>query len=266
MEYFEDLRNINHCEFIIMEQNPETGKYILENQLRTWSDLKRQKLKEREEEKKQESQTHDVEQGRTESPEAPKARIWGGCVEGCSHAHDDYPKRPRPSNTRDFSGFNAASGISASQESHAAPVGTALAPRLPTLVQVVEEESEAFPHPGQRDEGAGSASEESTITLAERRKHLPTYLEAGRDFGGSDSGAPSPQDGDHSTNYGFPGSDTKGAYLQEQRDRWVSESGMASLARADALGDQFDESEEHHQIEDLSTQEAEDKSLRGSVY
>ncbi|GME32550.1 phosphoglycerate mutase family domain protein [Neofusicoccum parvum] len=41
VEYFEDLRNINHCEFIIMKQNTDNGKFILENKLRTWSDLKR---------------------------------------------------------------------------------------------------------------------------------------------------------------------------------------------------------------------------------
>ncbi|KAF2458796.1 histidine phosphatase superfamily [Lineolata rhizophorae] len=41
VEYFEDLRNVNHCEFIVMKQNPDNGKYILQNELRTWSDLKK---------------------------------------------------------------------------------------------------------------------------------------------------------------------------------------------------------------------------------
>lgn len=40
VEYFEDLRNVNHCEFVIMKQNPDNGKYILETKLRTWSELK----------------------------------------------------------------------------------------------------------------------------------------------------------------------------------------------------------------------------------
>ncbi|EMD00840.1 hypothetical protein BAUCODRAFT_46450, partial [Baudoinia panamericana UAMH 10762] len=43
VEYFEDLRNINHCEFIIMRKSDDSGKYLLENQLRTWSELKRQR-------------------------------------------------------------------------------------------------------------------------------------------------------------------------------------------------------------------------------
>lgn len=42
VEYFEDLRNVNHCEFVVMKLNPDSGKFILQNQLRTWSDLRRE--------------------------------------------------------------------------------------------------------------------------------------------------------------------------------------------------------------------------------
>lgn len=267
MEYFEDLRNINHCEFIIMKQNPETGKYVLENQLRTWSELKKQKAKEQESEKRQEAATHDVEQGKAKSP-PPKTRIWGGCPEGCNHEHDDYPKRPRASITRDFSGFTPGSTVTSPKAAKSAvePI-VVMAPNLPTLMQVVEEESEAFPHPGQRDHASNGASstEDHTMALAERRKHLPTYLEAGRDFGGSDSGASSPQDGHHGADYAF--THEKGDAKAAQEEQWVTESGMGSLAMADALGDQFDEADQHDQgTADLDEQEAEDKSLRGSVY
>lgn len=41
VEYFEDLRNVNHCEFVVMKLNPDSGKFILQNQLRTWSELRR---------------------------------------------------------------------------------------------------------------------------------------------------------------------------------------------------------------------------------
>lgn len=43
VEYFEDLRNVNHCEFLIMRKSLDSGKYILENKLRTWSELKRER-------------------------------------------------------------------------------------------------------------------------------------------------------------------------------------------------------------------------------
>lgn len=41
VEYFEDLRNVNHCEFVVMRRREENGRYALQNQLRTWSELKR---------------------------------------------------------------------------------------------------------------------------------------------------------------------------------------------------------------------------------
>lgn len=44
VEYFEDLRNVNHCEFLIMRKSEENGKYILQNPLRTWSELKLQQI------------------------------------------------------------------------------------------------------------------------------------------------------------------------------------------------------------------------------
>lgn len=47
VEYFEDLRNVNHCEFVIMKMNQDSKKYVLETQLRTWSELKRQRALER---------------------------------------------------------------------------------------------------------------------------------------------------------------------------------------------------------------------------
>ena len=122
VEYFEDLRNINHCEFLIMRKD-EGGKYILENNLRTWSELKREKsllaLKEKGDEKtgeKTEEKTEDKEESkgegdavkvngsskdgskldrvlRTNLPLASPAasspvevrRRWGGCPNGCNH-------------------------------------------------------------------------------------------------------------------------------------------------------------------------------------
>lgn len=266
MEYFEDLRNINHCEFILMKQNHSTGKYILENQLRTWSELRKQKALEQEQEKKKESGTHDVEQGRTKSPakslEAPKTRIWGGCPEGCNHDHDDYPKRPRPSNTRDFSSFNVGPDIGSPKskkrdEQPAVPVTAILIPASPTSVQMFEEESEAFPRPGQREEGKRS-------TLAVHRLML---AEGGRDFGGSESGAPSPDEDSNTADYGFQSARGSGKSVkQAQKERWVIESGMGSLAMADALGDQDDERATSGESTSLEKQEVEDKSLRGSVY
>lgn len=42
VEFFEDLRNINHCEFLVMKHG-SNGRYVLQNQLRRWSDLRRER-------------------------------------------------------------------------------------------------------------------------------------------------------------------------------------------------------------------------------
>ncbi|KAK2070733.1 hypothetical protein P8C59_005207 [Phyllachora maydis] len=43
VEYFEDLRNIRHCEFLTMRRHEDGGKYILETKMRTWSELRRER-------------------------------------------------------------------------------------------------------------------------------------------------------------------------------------------------------------------------------
>jgi hypothetical protein len=81
VEYFEDLRNINHCEFIVMKKDPTNGKYILQNQLRTWTEYKRERLA-----------RGSISQ--PDPPTIPMRRKWGGCPEGC--AHDQHNHIPNP--------------------------------------------------------------------------------------------------------------------------------------------------------------------------
>ncbi|BCS22646.1 acid phosphatase DET1 [Aspergillus puulaauensis] len=83
VEYFEDLRNINHCEFVIMKLNEDSGKYALQNQLRTWSELKREK----ELEHHRERAAKGLGPANPTLSEAlvPIRRKWGGCPDGCSH-------------------------------------------------------------------------------------------------------------------------------------------------------------------------------------
>ncbi|KAJ9141952.1 Phosphoglycerate mutase family domain-containing protein [Pleurostoma richardsiae] len=97
VEYFEDLRNINHCEFLIMRKQEDSGKYILENNLRTWSALRREReraLKEKEKEKEKRANGNgnsngngtgkdDAKIANASSPVVP--RRWGGCPNGCNH-------------------------------------------------------------------------------------------------------------------------------------------------------------------------------------
>lgn len=77
VEYFEDLRNINHCEFVIMKLSPDNGKYRLQNNLRTWSELKRERELER--------QRKGIPSARPTTEHVPIRRRWGGCPDGCNH-------------------------------------------------------------------------------------------------------------------------------------------------------------------------------------
>lgn len=85
VEYFEDLRNVNHCEFLIMRKQLDSGKYILENKLRTWSELRRERAllnKDKEGSKdKKDMPPPALEKTKSFVP----TRQWGGCPNGCNH-------------------------------------------------------------------------------------------------------------------------------------------------------------------------------------
>lgn len=105
VEYFEDLRNVNHCEFLIMRKEVDSGKYILENKLRTWSELKRERAlaaKEKEKNNPAGSQANVSEKDKEKerkleaavaSPTAvPTRKKWGGCPNGCDHGKHLFRK------------------------------------------------------------------------------------------------------------------------------------------------------------------------------
>ena len=85
VEYFEDLRNVNHTEFVIMKQSPDTGKYVLQNELRTWSELKRKLAQEKKSQDEQDENAYAA---------VPKKR-WGGCPDGCTHEDSQHQKQAK---------------------------------------------------------------------------------------------------------------------------------------------------------------------------
>jgi broad specificity phosphatase PhoE len=104
VEYFEDLRNVNHCEFIVMKQK-DNGKYTLENELRTWSDLKRR------------AAANDHSKPKESATPLP-TRKWGGCVDGCNHGKFHLPHRPRRQNTMDYGAPPRQGGTSNEGDDH----------------------------------------------------------------------------------------------------------------------------------------------------
>jgi hypothetical protein len=88
-----------------MKQKATNGKYVLENELRTWSDLKRR------------AAAANTSNGAlassspskglpapgivTASPAIPTRR-WGGCADGCNHDKQNWPRRVMRKNTMEY--------------------------------------------------------------------------------------------------------------------------------------------------------------------
>jgi len=83
VEYFEDLRNVNHCEFLIMSKT-ESGSYNLETKMRTWSELRKERAALKAKEEEESGVKKEPKQEQKAAP-APTPRKWGGCPQGCTH-------------------------------------------------------------------------------------------------------------------------------------------------------------------------------------
>ncbi|KAH8723381.1 phosphoglycerate mutase family protein [Phaeosphaeriaceae sp. PMI808] len=104
VEYFEDLRNINHCEFMIMKRSENNGKFILQNELRTWSELKRRAAANPTVISTTTSRPTPITAGQLNSSPTIPARQWGGCINGCNHDRQNWPRRPMRKNTAEYLG------------------------------------------------------------------------------------------------------------------------------------------------------------------
>jgi hypothetical protein len=292
VEYFEDLRNVNHCEFLIMRKKEDSGKYILENNLRTWSELKRERLlalKEKEknnpssavsEKDKEKEKKLEKLDASAKTTDVPIRKKWGGCPNGCDHGKHSYRKensmhamqlngKPSPSSSpvtgppenlpfRRAATAPSRRWQSSSEEDEDDPRGRA---GPPAQLDIQRSLDEVISSP----DGTPSfiSVEDRLRTRLKSPKQKNSLLSPGRDFGGSTSGV---------------GSDTEFSQEEDARKRLakglgiagrkkVKESGMGRGALADALGDQSDVgSDAGSEFEDLSKAEKEDKSVRGSVY
>ncbi|KIW09003.1 hypothetical protein, variant [Verruconis gallopava] len=196
VEYFEDLRNINHCEFIIMKQNMENGKYILQNEMRTWSDLKRRTA----------ANNSSSSLAKADAERKP-TRMWGGCAMGCNHAQMDYPRRPRRQNTQDFIGGAKGTGPTTEKEDHSTTgqeSGLARKSSLKTKTNPTQNGSQEATNGSDADADADSSpmasprKSSSGLQLPLRhhksRGPMSHISRMGRDGGGSQSGIGSPND------------------------------------------------------------------------
>ena len=246
VEYFEDLRNVEHCEFVVMKLNSETGKYVLQNNLRTWSELKREKEKERRE---MEGRRMSLTSG---SPTIPVRKKWGGCHE----SEEMWRQRQKRQNTADLF----------------------MDDQFGERVNEALRKSKAQEASRGRDSGSVAEGNNGTngvdLPLAAQstqgRVIDPAHLhilKAGRDFGGSQSGTTSPG--------GVDSEDMEDGAKEHMKLLPIKSSMSMALngelggngddrVRADALGDQSD-AEEDEMMDAVEKMQANEMSVQASV-
>ena len=242
VEYFEDLRNINHCEFIVMKLNPKTGKYVLQNKLRTWSELK-----------KEEEQSR----AKTQSP-IPVRKRWGDKQDERDAQEFERRQFARRQNTAEYFADEIPSALSRTNSRRTS--------RAADIEKGLDEDDE---NSRRRKSIAVNKGEDpvsgtnGTMTLPLRpqsKSHKSLFIDrpimmGGRDGGGSDSGLGSPT--------GLPSDEaeiladlrhrmgeipTKRSLAMALHGELDPQAGMNEDARADALGDQSDASEDNAEI------------------
>lgn len=254
VEYFEDLRNVEHCEIVVMKLNPENGKYVLQNQMRTWSQLKKDKQKERRE---REGRRMSMTPG---SPTIPTRKQWNGCFEyTASNAKEDevWRQRQKRQNTADlFMDEQFGERVNEALRKSKAQESARERDNLPLAVTVHPKDGISVPN---------AERPESIRDIDPSQRQVPG---SGRDFGGSWSGTTSP---------GVQGAEPGEAPEEHAMRLPVSNSMSLALkghlssegqdrARADALGDQSDaEEDEEKAMEAIEKLKVAEKNVDGSV-
>ncbi|KAI9776143.1 MAG: hypothetical protein M1839_000559 [Geoglossum umbratile] len=253
VEYFEDLRNVNHCEFVVMNKDYSSGRYILENKLRTWSELKRERS---------------IAEGRTLDKQLEEHSIpqkkWGGCPHGCDHAKFKPAFKRKRENTgelsqKDLSALDKAELSRKQSLVKNSEITLDIQPELSNVTRGRVDTSKFAPN---KKEMSLASSPQDMNSYLQQRLDSPyrlSVLQVGRDFGGSRSGVAS-REGSYSS-----GSDHEDEQDQIQKDPLLASNGMEPGALADALGDRRDADGEDEDA-DLKEAEARDKSVQGSVY
>ncbi|KAL8716808.1 MAG: hypothetical protein Q9225_005890 [Loekoesia sp. 1 TL-2023] len=207
VEYFEDLRNVDHCEFVVMKRSRENQKYILQNELRTWSQLRKERTEHKE----------------PESP-IPVRKKWGGFQDG--DEKEFRRRQARRQNTADL----FIDEVNELQQDEQVAVSSESGKTRARRISSDQYTGRYGSNPDLSDplQRGGAA----------RRKQSPQRLsvpEGGRDGGGSRSGAPSRSGSDTSDD---PSRQPVRRSMAMALHGGLEGSSSPHRARADALGDQ----------------------------
>jgi hypothetical protein len=248
VEYFEDLRNVNHCEFVVMKQNLDNGKYVLQNHLRTWTEYRAER----------DAQSQPL------LARIPIRKRWGGCPDGCAHAAtaaEAERRPPRRQNTVELFRDDCTTSMQQpwhTQEKNAANraptdggADTGGADNAPTSRPSAAEGSTLDTAPSATLERTASTGAESANKAIKPQKpyarspNQQAGLQPGRDGGGSRSGDTSEVESSNDeagrararAAVAVPPARSLAAALKGAFD---ADGGMRVGVLADALGDQSD--------------------------
>jgi len=235
VEFFEDLRNINHCEFLVMKLG-SNGRYVLQNQLRRWSDLKRERAA-----RKSISSASSPSPAELNIP----VRRWVSQTSADDATGSTFEKRSVPPNTTGL----VQDETEDKRHDLDHQTGSECA-----VIEDKNKEVKENPQP-RAQKGTDLHQSLQQLSLGSRKKRpefdegLKPYL--GRDGGGSWSGAASPhtlsEDDDDATDTRSPAQDSDridipGPTCQPRSSARALTAGCDVSGRvlADALGDQSD--------------------------
>ncbi|KAI2610937.1 phosphoglycerate mutase-like protein [Hypoxylon fragiforme] len=290
VEYFEDLRNVNHCEFLIMKKQKDSGKYDLENNLRTWSELRRERAAIKAKEDKELAETgKEREPAKIErqSTTPSQPRKWGGCPHGCNHGknfkirRDLAELRQHDENCAKNGTTHPVPEVNGSIATRRAPAKRFLGPnnsdddsddprgKIPPQIDITKAQDEVVSSP---DGTPSFITIEDRLRNALKTPQKSSFLHLGRDFGGTYSG--------HASEEEFSENDArlrlaaKAARVKNGERNGnlanVREPSTTRHTHANRLGDAPSNSDQGSdggdEAEDIDKAEREDKSLRGSVY
>lgn len=267
-EYFEDLRNINHCEFLVMKLGTN-GRYMLQNKLRTWTDLRRERAQRRSISAASPPQDSSI-------PTIP-VRRWTSKRSGNDGTGRTVGRRPVRQNTADLFKDDEDSDErvedienQAGKECPPEPVKPAASSPRKSSIPVARSSS-PFRH--------APSPLQHRMSSQNNRDDIKAYL--GRDGGGSRSGAASPLLGSDDEN----GSEAGPIHNRVQSFKPTSlakalrgEFDDPNRVLADLLGDQSDaevdeadkevgtKEREENEMEQILEDERRERSHHGSTY
>jgi broad specificity phosphatase PhoE len=246
VEFFEDLRNINHCEFLVMKLGTN-GRYVLQNQLRRWTDLRRERA-----ERRSISAASAASQTQSEIPNIP-VRRWTSKRSGNDATGSTFGKRPVRQNTADM--FKDDGDIEEEKEEDIENQAGAECPPEEIL-----ESKQAAVKKSSNLLSRTSNSFKQTPSPLKKSQHAGIKAYLGRDGGGSKSGAASPL----ATSDEEMGTDTPSS-VQAFEPKSLAKALRGdfddpSRVLADALGDQSD-AEVDEADKEIGTKEKEETEM-----